>query len=196
MLPEAEMQKKGIAQQVIDRVIRLRDTYNYILRNPLLKDREYIDYITQRYQPNGKPLSRSKAYEDLQILHAIVGNMQQCTKEWHRWRLNSMIAEGYAIAVREDDATAIAKLANVYGKYNQLDKNDERDNCLSEVPHISFVFDVSVMGFTPLANPYKEIDKLIKYYGGTPFSNFVEDADAVELLNDMEHYDKTAAISQ
>lgn len=43
MLPVDELQEKGISQQVIQRIVRLRDIYNYMLRNPLKKDREYID---------------------------------------------------------------------------------------------------------------------------------------------------------
>ncbi len=187
MLPVEEMKANQVSEQVIRRVIRLRDIYNYMLRNPLRKDREYIDYIQASYTgDDGKPLSKRKAYEDLEILHAIVGNLQQCTKEWHRWRFNNMIMEGYAIAVRKEDATAIAKLAQQYGKYNQLDKNDERDNGLTEVPHIVFVFDVSVMGFQPIPNVNDVIDKLINEFNGTSRERIVEDADAVEIANEPE----------
>ncbi|KSV90779.1 hypothetical protein N184_37840, partial [Sinorhizobium sp. GL28] len=126
MLPVDELQEKGISQQVIQRIVRLRDIYNYMLRNPLKKDREYIDYVQANYRDaEDKPISKRKAYEDLEILHAIVGNLQQCSKEWHRWRFNNMIMEGYAVALRKQDASAIAKIAQQYGKFNQLDKTDE-----------------------------------------------------------------------
>ena len=184
MLPEAELQANRVSPQVITRVIRLRDVYNYMLRNPLKKDREYIDYIQARWQEDGKPLSKRKAYEDLEILHAIVGNLQQCTKEWHRWRFNNMIMEGYAIALRNEDATAIAKLAQQYGKYNQLDKNDERDNGLTAIPHLVFCFDVSTMGFKPIPNAFQRIDELIAKYSGSSLEDIVEDADAVEIANE------------
>ena len=133
---------------------------------------------------DGKPLSKRKAYEDLEILHAIVGNLQQCTKEWHRWRFNNMIMEGYAIALRNEDATAIAKLAQQYGKYNQLDKNDERDNGLTAIPHLVFCFDVSTMGFKPIPNAFQRIDELIAKYSGSSLEDIVEDADAVEIANE------------
>lgn len=182
MLPEEVMRANRVEEQVIQRIIRLRDIYNYMLRNPLKKDREYLDYIQGCYtDADGNPISKRKAYEDIEILHAIVGNLQQCTKEWHRWRFNNMITEGYAIAVRNSDATAIAKLAAAYGKYNQLDKNDERDNGLNAVPHIVFTFDVTTMGFKALQNPYAVMDRIIKEYGGTPFENIVEDAEYVEI---------------
>ncbi len=187
MLPVEQMRENGLQEQMVSRIVRIRDIYNYMLRNPLKKDREYLDYIQGCYKDaDGKPISRRTAYEDIEILHAIVGNLQQCSKEWHRWRFNNMIMEGYAIAVRKGDAAAIAKLAQQYGKYNRLDKSDERDNGLSEVPHIVFTFDVSKLGFKPLVNAYREIDRLIKHYGGTPMESILEDTDYVEIAEEPQ----------
>ena len=185
MLPVEELRAKRVEEQTITRIVRLRDIYNYMLRNPLKKDREYIDYIQANYEENGKPLSKRKAYEDIEILHAVVGNLQQCSKEWHRWRFNNMIMEGYAIALRHEDAAAIAKLAQQYGKYNQLDKNDERDTGLLVVPHILFVFDVTVQGFQPIPNVYQVIDKLTAELSGR-YDRITEDADAIEIANEPE----------
>lgn len=184
MLPEEQLRSKRVEEQTIRRIVRLRDVYNYMLRNPLKKDREYIDYIQSSHtNADGKSVSKRTAYEDLEILHAVVGNLQMCTKEWHRWRFNSMIMEGYSIAVRNEDAAAIAKLSGMYGKYNQLDKNEE-GRSYTEVPHIVFVFDVSVMGFKPIPDAYKVIDSLFAKYVGTNFERLVEDADAVEISNE------------
>lgn len=182
MLPESELRLKKVDEQSIRRIIRLRDVYNYMLRNPLKKDREYIDYITAHYNnADGKPLSRRVAYDDLEILHAIVGNLQTCTKEWHRWRFNNMIMEGYAIALRNNDAAAIAKLAQQYGKYNKLDKEDELDRGYDQVPHIRFTFDVSVMGFTPIPDVRRVMDEMIARYSKTRLQDIAEDAEVIEL---------------
>lgn len=181
MKPEEEMRNDRVSEEVIGRVIRLRDVYNYMLRNPLVKDRTYVDYIESRYG-----VTKRTAYSDLEILHAIVGNLQQCTKEWHRWRFNNMIMEGYAIALRRQDPAAIAKLAQQYGKYNRLDKTDDLDNRLSEVPHIVFTFDVAKIGFRPIPNAFKYIDQIIKKYGGTPYEDLIEDVDFVEIADEPD----------
>lgn len=186
MLPVEALRAKRVEEQTITRIVRLRDIYNFMLRNPLKKDREYIDYIQANYQDgDGTPLSKRKAYEDIEILHAVIGNLQQCSKEWHRWRFNNMIMEGYAIALRHEDAAAIAKLANTYGKYNNLDKTDERDNRLTEVPHLMFVFDVTVQGYQPIPNVYQFIDKLNAEFAGR-YDRIAEDTDAVEIANEPE----------
>lgn len=190
MLTREEMVEKKISSQVIERIIRLRDVYNYMLRNPLKKDREYIDYIQARYSVNDKPLSKRKAYEDLEILHAIIGNLQQCTKEWHRWRFNNMIMEGYAIALRKEDATAIAKLAQQYGKYNQLDKNDERDRGYGEIPHLQFTFNVADMGFKRIPNVRSVIRDLIAKYSQSNLQDIAEDAEVVEISDVVTNKEK------
>lgn len=187
MYSEEELRERKVAEQTIRRIIRLRDIYNFMLRNPLKKDREYIDYIQASYKDeSGKPVSKRLAYDDLEILHAIVGNLQQCTKEWHRWRLNNMIMEGYAIALRNEDANAIAKLAAQYGKYNKLDKDDEHDRGYNQIPHIIFVFDVSKMGFQPIPNAYAYMDKLIAEFRGTALERITEDADALEIFDEPD----------
>lgn len=207
MLSEQELADKKVPAQIVQRIVRLRDIYNYMLRNPLKKDREYIDYIQANYKDGeGKPLSKRKAYEDIEILHAIIGNLQQCSKEWHRWRFNNMIMEGYAIALRKEDAAAIAKLAQQYGKYNQLDKNDERDKGYGEIPRIVFTFDVSKMGFQPIANLLHVIAELEAHFSHSSYNRVVEDADVVELTDavaekekqvtkQIEAHDDTGAIS-
>ena len=189
MLTETEMQAKNISPLVIQRVIRLRDIYNYMLRNPLKKDREYIDYIQANYKEGEKPLSKRKAYEDIEILHAIIGNLQQCSKEWHRWRFNNMIMEGYAIAVRNEDAMAIARLAQQYGKYNQLDK-DELDRGFGQMPHIQFTFDVESMGFKRIPNVRQVIIELNAKYSKSNLQDIAEDAEVVEIVDAVKERTK------
>lgn len=194
MLPEEEMKAKRIAPEIIQRVVRLRDLYNYMLRHPLKKDKEYTDYLRSVYtNKDGKQLSLRKAYEDIEIIHAVIGNLQMCTKEWHRWRFNNMIMEGYAIAVRKEDATAIAKLAQQYGKYNQLDKNDEVDRGSADMPHIVFTFDVSSMGYTPIKNVYALIDKLNAQYAGRGYGRITADEDAIVIDEVKSGKDESAA---
>ena len=186
MLNEDELRARKVEEQKIRRIIRLRDEYNYMLRNPLKKEREYIDYIQASYvDENGKPVAKRTAYEDLEYLHAIVGNLQQCTKEWHRWRFNQMIMEGYAIAVRQGDAAAIARLAGQYGKYNNLDK-DERDRGYGQLPKIVFTFNVEVMGFKPIPNVQKVMERLYAEFTGTPLADIAEDADALEIFEEPD----------
>lgn len=182
MLSEQELKAKKLQQSVIDRILRLRDIHAYMLRNPLKKDREYVDYIVYNATSlgNGVEITRRTAYADLEILHSIVGSLEKCSKEWHRWRLNNMIMEGYRMAVNKQDPEAIAKLSNVYGKYNQLDKNDEKDARYEEIPQIKFTFDATILGLKPIPNVANVINQLIKKYSGSNYEDIDADADVID----------------
>lgn len=183
LVPEKELRKKKLNEDTVIRILRLRDIYNYMLRNPLKKDREYVDYIVYNSAKlgNGEEITRRTAYADLEILHAIVGTLQNCGKEWHRWRFNNMIMEGYRIAVDKEDAAAIAKLASAYGKYNKLDKEDEKDARYEEIPQIKFTFDVTILGLKPIPNLSTVIQQMEKKYSGSAISYIEADAEVLEL---------------
>ena len=91
-----------------------------------------------------------------------------------------MIMEGYRMAVNKQDPEAIAKLANVYGKYNQLDKNDEKDARYEEIPQIKFTFDATVLGLKPIPNVANVINQLIKKYSGSNYEEIDADADVID----------------
>lgn len=198
MLPVEEMKAKKIAPEVIERIIRLRDIYNYILRNPLKRERQYVEYIVHNSENlgNGKKITLRMAYDDLEVIHAIIGNLQNCTKEWHRWRFNNMIMEGYKLAVDKQDPAAIARLASAYGKYNKLDKDDEKDARYTDIPHIRFTFDVSTLGFKPIPNVNEFIDKLIKQYSNTALSDIAEDAEIIEEIKDEDSRKKALPLNE
>lgn len=198
MLPVEELKAKKIDDAVIERIIRLRDIYNYILRNPLKRERQYVEYIVHNSENlgNGKKITLRMAYDDLEVIHAIIGNLQNCTKEWHRWRFNNMIIEGYKLAVDKQDPAAIARLASAYGKYNKLDKDDEKDARYTDIPHIRFTFDVSTLGFKPIPNVNEFIDKLIKQYSNTALSDIAEDADIIEEIKDEDSRKKALPLNE
>jgi len=198
MLPVEELKAKKIDDAVIERIIRLRDIYNYILRNPLKRERQYVEYIVHNSENlgNGKKITLRMAYDDLEVIHAIIGNLQNCTKEWHRWRFNNMIMEGYKLAVDKQDPAAIARLASAYGKYNKLDKDDEKDARYTDIPHIRFTFDVSTLGFKPIPNVNEFIDKLIKQYSNTALSDIAEDADIIEEIKDEDSRNKALPLNE
>ena len=49
-----------------ERVMRIRDMYNYWLANPSMKDRQLRDQIMSRYD-----VSQSCAYSDIAIIHQL-----------------------------------------------------------------------------------------------------------------------------
>lgn len=156
-----EMTAAHVPQLIQERLIRLRDMYNFWLQYPSLKDQEIVLELKKRYN-----LGKSAAYEDIRIIKYLLGDLNRATKDYHRFRFSQMISEAYDMGRRTRDARAMASAANFYGKYTQLDKDDERDLGYDKIVVQPFEpsNDPSILGIKPIPNIRQRIDQKIKQY--------------------------------
>ncbi len=156
-----EMTAAHVPQLIQERLIRLRDMYNFWLQYPSLKDQEIVLELKKRYN-----LGKSAAYEDIRIIKYLLGDLNRATKDYHRFRFSQMISEAYDMGRRTRDARAMASAANFYGKYTQLNKDDERDLGYDKIVVQPFEpsNDPSILGIKPIPNIRQRIDQKIKQY--------------------------------
>lgn len=154
----SELEEKYAITQV-DHVIRLRDMVTWCIANPDAKDRQFVDEIMQRYG-----ISMVTAYADLKIIKAILPDMAETTRDYHRWRYNEMILETYQMAKKRKDTKTMEKAATSYAKYNRIDVEDEQS-----VPYHMIVVqpffpttDPRVVGINPVPNIDDRIRKLTR----------------------------------
>lgn len=165
-----DMVKAGLPETTRERLLRLRDIYNYWLQFPGTKDREIALYIKNKYE-----LQNTQAYQDIRVVKALLGDMQKATKEYHRWRFIEMCNQAYEMAKVNRDAKAMVAAADKYAKYTQLDKEDLVDRGFDKIMIQPFkpTDDPSVAGFKPLPNIRERIQKKIASY----WSEEVEDVE-------------------
>lgn len=168
-----DMVKVGLPEATRNRLLRLRDIYNYWLQFPNTKDRELALYIKTKYE-----LQPSQTYADIRVVKALIGGMQKASKEYHRWRFIEMCSQAYEMARVNRDAKAMVAAADKYAKYTQLDKEDLVDRGFDKIMIQPFkpTDDPSVAGFKPIPNIRERIQKKIASY----WSEEVED---VEIEN-------------
>lgn len=142
-----------------ERVMRLREMYNYWLSNPSMKDRQLRDAIMSRYN-----VSQSTAYSDINIIHQLVPLLSQKSRDFHRTRYNEMILETYAMAKASKDTKSMERAATSYAKYNRVDLEDEMAMPYDEIVIQPFcaTLDVRVLGLKPIPDVYNHIAKLTK----------------------------------
>lgn len=142
-----------------ERVMRLREMYNYWLANPSMKDRQLRDQIISRYD-----VSQSTAYSDIAIIHQLVPLLANYSREYHRARANEMISETYAMAKARKDTKTMERVIATYGKINSLDKPDEFTPQYDLIPVQSFcaTTDPRVLGIEPIPDIYNYMSKLTK----------------------------------
>jgi len=168
-----DMVKVGLPEATRNRLMRLRDIYNYWLQFPNTKDRELALYIKTKYE-----LQPSQTYADIRVVKALIGDLQKASKEYHRWRFIEMCNQAYEMARVNRDAKAMVAAADKYAKYTQLDKEDLVDRGFDKIMIQPFkpTDDPSVAGFKPIPNIRERIQKKIASY----WSEEVED---VEIEN-------------
>lgn len=144
---------------IAERVMRLRDMYNYWLANPSMKDRQLRDAIMSRYD-----VSQSTAYSDISIIHQLVPLLSQKSRAFHLARTNEMLLETYAMAKARKDTKTMERTAASYGKYNDVNKEDDTSVPYDDIHVQPFcgTLDVRVLGIEPIPDVYNFIAKLTK----------------------------------
>ena len=160
-LDRDKMEEQGIPLLLIERILRIRDLYNFCLNYPSKKDMEIVQELQSRYR-----IQRSQAYDDLRIIKHFLGDLNKTSKDFHRWRFNEMIQRAYAQAERRGDTRSQVAAADKYAKYNLLDKEDAIDRGYDQIPVQPFepTDDPTVIGLKPIPNLRDKIQSKIKQY--------------------------------
>lgn len=169
-----EMTADGIPELIQQRLIRLRDMYNFWLQFPRKKDLEIVSELERRYN-----VSKSTAYEDIRIIKRLLGDLAKTTKDYHRYKFCQMIDETFEMARRTKDSRAMGAAANYYGKYTQLDKEDILDKGYDKIVVQPFepTDDPTVLGIKPIPNVREKIKTKIQQY----WSDDIEDVSFEEV---------------
>ena len=141
--------RQAYPQLLVDKVLRVRDMYNWCIANPDAKDRQFVEQELSRYD-----ISKVVAYSDLAIVKTLLPTLATASRDFHRWRYNEMILETYQMAKKRKDTKTMEKAASSYAKYNRIDLEDEQ-----AVPYEMIVVqpftatsDPTVLGIKPIPN--------------------------------------------
>lgn len=185
---EMELQAKGIPDIIIQRIIRIRSIYLYLLSNPDLKDRQLIDEMINRFG-----IEKTAAYNDLAIIKNILPAINSATRDFHRWRYNEMILETFQMAKKRKDTKTMERAATSYAKFNRVDTDDDNKLPFDLIVVQPFVptLDPSVLGIKPIPNIQEKISKMIEKYSAESMDiedvSFEEaDLEEDELFEDEE----------
>lgn len=159
---DAKLVEMKIPQNVIERLHRLRDMYNWCISNPDEPDRIFVQTEVARYPD----LSKVTVYDDLKIVKTILPHLSKASRDYHRWRFNEMILETYAMAKKRKDTKTMEKAAASYAKYNRVDLEDELQipYHLILVQPFTATDDPTVLGINPIPNVDDHIARMLEFY--------------------------------
>ena len=161
LFTKADELRQRFPQALVDKVLRIREMYNWFISNPDASDREFAAETMQRHG-----VAKSTAYADLAIVKSLLPMLATASRDFHRWRFNEMIMRTYKKAAAKGDTKTMERAASSYAKYNRVDLEDEQ-----AVPYDMIVVqpftatdDPSVLGIKPIPNIQQRIAKLIDKY--------------------------------
>ena len=169
---EEEMKEARLPAPVRERLFRLRDMYMYWLRTPRLTDGDIAQEIQRRYK-----LSATVSYDDVRLIKTAIGNLNQASKEYHRWVFEQRAEEGFQMARTYHDPNAFAKMLASYGKYTGLDKEKHEGPDYSMIVPQTFEIsgDPEVAGFKKIPNVEEKARKIV--------AEFIQETD-YEIVTD------------
>ena len=153
--------RQAYPQLLVDKVLRVRDMYNWCIANPDAKDRQFVEQELSRYD-----ISKVVAYSDLAIVKTLLPTLATASRDFHRWRYNEMILETYQMAKKRKDTKTMEKAASSYAKYNRIDLEDEQAMPyeMIVVQPFTATSDPTVLGIKPIPNINDKIKAMLKKY--------------------------------
>lgn len=179
-LSDDELFEQRIAQTVIERIHRLRGLYAYWLQFPQKFDHDIVQYDMAMFK-----VGKSQAYDDLHLVRLILGNLQQASKDFMRWKINQDLEQDLKAARRAGDHRSVAAIEKNRILNNRTDKEDELELEFDKIIPQQFVpvDDPSVLGIKKLPDLRNRIRELVKKYS----DNSVQFAEYEELKEDNDN---------
>ncbi len=157
---ESELRER-YPQALVDKVLRVREMYNWFIANPDGTDREFVAELCQRHG-----IHRTTAYSDLAVVKSLLPMLSTANRDFHRWRTNEMLIATYKMAEKRKDSKTMERAATAYGKLNRVDLEDEQAIPLDQILVQPFTAtdDPRVLGIEPIPNIADKISAMIEKY--------------------------------
>lgn len=148
-------------QVIVEKLLRIREMYNWFLSNPSGSDREFVSEICQRHG-----IHKTTAYKDIAVVKALLPMLGSASRDFHRWRTNEMLINTYKKAEKRGDTKSMERAASQYGRLNRVDVEDEQAMPYDKIVPQPFTAtdDPRVLGIEPTPNIKDKILKLIDKY--------------------------------
>ena len=164
VMNDEELRDQHVSPAVIQRLHRLRGLYAYWLQFP---DKFERDILQQDISIFG--VGRAQAYDDVRLVQILLGNMQQATRNFMRWKINQDLEADLRAARRQGDYRSVASLEKVRVMNNRTDKEDEPETNYDRIPLFGVVFTsnpsaLNIPGYDNEASLRKDIIAMNKRY--------------------------------
>lgn len=160
-LDENQLVENNTPPHIITRVLRLRSLYTYWCRFSSKSPREIVEWDMLMNH-----VQESQAYDDVHCLKVIIGDLQESSKKFWRWRINQMLEEDRKKAARAGDWRSVAAIEKNFIKNNLTDKEDTPEMAYDKIVPLKIVptDDPTVIGIKKIPDLRGKVRKMLKKY--------------------------------
>lgn len=146
---------------IVEKVLRVREMYNWFIANPDGTDREFVSEVCSRHG-----IHRTTAYSDLAVVKALLPMLGKASRDFHRWRAGEMLLNTYKMAEKRKDTKTMERAAASYAKMYRTDLDDEQALPYDMIVKQPFTAtdDPRVLGIEPIPNIQEKINAMIDKY--------------------------------
>ena len=160
VMTDEQLLEEHVGNHVLERLHRLRGLYAYWLQFPDKFERDIIQHDMALFG-----VRRAQAYDDVRLVQVLLGDMQQATRSFMRWKINQDIEQDLKAARRQGDYRSVAALHKVRVQNNRTDKEDEPQQDYDRIPLFGVVMTsnpaaLKIEGFDSEATLRKEIESM------------------------------------
>ena len=164
VMNDDELREERVGSHVLERLHRLRGLYAYWLQFPDKFDRDIMQQDMALFG-----VRRAQAYDDVRLVQMLLGNMQQATRNFMRWKINQDLEQDLKAARRQGDYRSVAALQKARIQNNRTNKEDEPEQNYDRIPLFGVVYTsnpaaLKIEGYQSEAVLRKEIDSMNRKY--------------------------------
>jgi hypothetical protein len=172
-----DIEEAQLPSSFIQRLQRIRGVYDYWLQFP---NKQMIDIVSYEEQMFG--IQKTQAYQDIRLVKLLLGDIESSTKEFWRWRINTIIMDNIKSARRASDFRSVASLVKNLILNNKTDKDDPLELDFEKIVPQTFEMtdDISIVIPGKQKTSRKKIEEMLKKYGKKDGTK-IQDADFEEI---------------
>lgn len=164
VMSDEQLLEEHVGSHILERLHRLRGLYAYWLQFP---DKFERDIMQQDMALFG--VCRAQAYDDVRLVQILLGNMQQASRNFMRWKINQDLEQDLKAARRAGEHKAIAAIEKVRVLNNRTDKEDEPETAYDRIPLFGVTFTsnpaaLKIPGYDNEASLRKDIETMNRRY--------------------------------
>lgn len=164
VMTDEQLLDEHVGSHILERLHRLRGLYAYWLQFP---DKFERDIMQQDMALFG--VCRAQAYDDVRLVQILLGNMQQASRNFMRWKINQDLEQDLKAARRAGEHKAVAAIEKVRVLNNRTDKEDEPETAYDRIPLFGVTFTsnpaaLKIPGYDNEASLRKDIETMNRRY--------------------------------